>query len=152
VLAKLFIDCFPNTLDTTVVPGTFAGKPDTAVLTGNIAATWPRDSSAQLWPYLNLAAGDLRLRALLEGAIRRQTRAHGLLRGANAIPGSSAGQPEWESADRMKDEYVGPGNTCDASGFGRSGKGQRLHPRKLYPEQLTGLYPCLVCVGEHPVW
>jgi meiotically up-regulated gene 157 (Mug157) protein len=102
VLAKLFIDCFPNTLDTTVVPGTFAGKPDTAVLTGNIAATWPRDSSAQLWPYLTLAAGDLRLRALLEQAIRRQTRAHGLLRGANAIPGSSAGQPEWESADRMK--------------------------------------------------
>lgn len=73
-LATLFVNCFPNTLDTTVEPGTFEGRPDTAVLTGDIAAMWLRDSSAQVWPYLPLAAKDERLRALLEGVIRRQAR------------------------------------------------------------------------------
>lgn len=74
MLAELFVNCYPNTLDTTVEPGTFEGKPDTAVITGDIAAMWLRDSSAQVWPYLPLAAKDDRLRALLEGVIRRQAR------------------------------------------------------------------------------
>jgi meiotically up-regulated gene 157 (Mug157) protein len=74
VLAALFVNCFPNTLDTTVVPGQFEGKPDTAVLTGDIEAMWLRDSSAQVWPYLPLAGKDVALRQLLEGVIRRQTR------------------------------------------------------------------------------
>lgn len=74
VLASLFVSCFPNTLDTTVEPGTFEGKPDTAVLTGDIAAMWLRDSSAQVWPYLPLAKNDRKLRDLLEGVIRRQAR------------------------------------------------------------------------------
>jgi meiotically up-regulated gene 157 (Mug157) protein len=73
-LAALFENCFPNTLDTTVEPGIFAGKPDTVVITGDIAAMWLRDSSAQVWPYLPLASKDARLRSLLEGVIRRQTR------------------------------------------------------------------------------
>lgn len=73
-LAVLFANCFPNTLDTTVRVGTFEGKPDTVVLTGDIAAMWLRDSSAQVWPYLALAAKDLPLRKLLEGVIRRQAR------------------------------------------------------------------------------
>ena len=74
LLACLFTNCFPNTLDTTVHPGTFEGKPDTAVLTGDIAAMWLRDSSAQVWPYLSLASKDRSLRDLLEGVIRRQVR------------------------------------------------------------------------------
>ncbi len=74
VLAVLFANCFPNTLDTTVQPGTFEGKPDTVVLTGDIAAMWLRDSSAQVWPYLPLASKDRSLRQLLEGVIRRQAR------------------------------------------------------------------------------
>ncbi len=74
VLASIFTNCFPNTLDTTVQPGTFERKPDTAVITGDIPAMWLRDSSAQVWPYLPLAAKDAPLRALLEGVIRRQTR------------------------------------------------------------------------------
>ncbi len=73
-LARLFYNCFPNTLDTTVEPGAFEGKPDTVVITGDIAAMWQRDSSAQVWPYLDLARKDDRLRRLLEGVIRRQTR------------------------------------------------------------------------------
>lgn len=74
LLAELFVNCFPNTLDTTVLPGQFEGKPDTAVLTGDIAAMWLRDSSAQVWPYLPLVVKDAALRQLLEGVIRRQTR------------------------------------------------------------------------------
>ena len=73
-LATIFENCYPNTLDTTVFPGTFEGKPDTYVVTGDIDAMWLRDSSAQLWPYLPLAKKDPQLRALLEGAIRRQAR------------------------------------------------------------------------------
>jgi hypothetical protein len=73
-LATLFENCFPNTLDTTVWPGTFEGKPDTYVVTGDIDAMWLRDSSAQLWPYLPLAKEDAPLRELIEGAIRRQAR------------------------------------------------------------------------------
>jgi meiotically up-regulated gene 157 (Mug157) protein len=73
-LARLFSNCFPNTLDTTVEPGAFEGKPDTVVITGDIPAMWQRDSSAQVWPYLDLARKDDRLRSLIEGVIRRQTR------------------------------------------------------------------------------
>ncbi len=73
-LAAIFANCFPNTLDTTVYPDSFEGKPDTYVITGDIDAMWLRDSSAQLWPYLRLAREDEPLRELLEGAIRRQAR------------------------------------------------------------------------------
>lgn len=73
-LRRMFVNCFPNTLDTTVQPGEFDGHPDTAVITGDIPAMWLRDSSAQVWPYLPLAATDAALRKLLEGVIRRQTR------------------------------------------------------------------------------
>lgn len=73
-LSLLFQNCFPNTLDTTVEPGTYEGKPDTAVITGDIPAMWLRDSSAQVWPYLPLARRDPALLRLLEGVIRRQAR------------------------------------------------------------------------------
>jgi len=73
-LAELFVNCYPNTLDTTVSLATFEGKPDTTVITGDIPAMWLRDSSAQVWPYMPVAKSDLGLRELLEGVIRRQTR------------------------------------------------------------------------------
>jgi len=73
-LRVIFANCFPNTLDTTVWPGSFAGKPDTYVVTGDIDAMWLRDSSAQLWPYLSLLKRDAKLRELVEGVIRRQGR------------------------------------------------------------------------------
>ena len=73
-LATIFENCFPNTLDTTVFPGSFEGKPDTYIVTGDIDAMWLRDSSAQVWPYVPLAKEDKHLRELLEGAIRRQAR------------------------------------------------------------------------------
>ncbi len=73
-LATIFENCFPNTLDTTVYPGSFEGRPDTYIVTGDIDAMWLRDSSAQVWPYLQLAKEDAGLRELLEGVIRRQAR------------------------------------------------------------------------------
>ena len=71
-LAWLFGNCFPNTLDTTVEAGMYEGKPDTAVITGDIPAMWLRDSCAQVWPYLPFARGDEPLRRMFEGLFRRQ--------------------------------------------------------------------------------
>jgi uncharacterized protein len=73
-LAWLFSNCLPNTLDTTVTFGSFQGKPDTVVVTGDIPAMWMRDSSAQVWPYLQFIREDGHLARLIEGIIRRQTR------------------------------------------------------------------------------
>ena len=73
-LGWLFSNCLPNTLDTTVRFGEFAGKPDTVVVTGDIPAMWLRDSSAQVWPYLSFVSQDADLARLIEGIIRRQTR------------------------------------------------------------------------------
>lgn len=73
-LAAMFERCFPNPLDTTVYPGTFEGKPDTYVVTGDIDAMWLRDSAAQMWPYLRFAKQDPKLGTLIEGLVRRQAR------------------------------------------------------------------------------
>ena len=73
-LSRLFENCYPNTLDTTVRTGTIDGKPDTFVITGDIPAMWLRDSSAQVWPYLPLAKRDTKLRMLLAGVVHRQAR------------------------------------------------------------------------------
>ncbi|HEX8446088.1 MAG TPA: glycoside hydrolase family 125 protein [Sphingomonas sp.] len=73
-LAWMFGNCYPNTLDTTVFMGTVDGKPDAFVITGDIDAMWLRDSSAQLQPYLPLAASDPALRTMFRGVIARQAR------------------------------------------------------------------------------
>lgn len=71
--AWLFENCFPNTLDTTVTHRIVNGKPDTYVITGDIDAMWLRDSTAQVWPYLDFMKSDEPLRNLVAGVINRQT-------------------------------------------------------------------------------
>lgn len=70
-LRTIFANCLPNTLDTTVFPGTRDGKPDTFVITGDIDALWLRDSSAQMHPYLPFAKSDAKLATVIEGLIHR---------------------------------------------------------------------------------
>lgn len=73
-LAWMFVNCFPNTLDTTVLfeEQDSCGLPDTFVYTGDIHAMWLRDSGAQVFPYVKLAKNDAHLRKMLAGVLLRQ--------------------------------------------------------------------------------
>ncbi len=94
-LAWLFENCFPNTLDTTVFYSEKEGRPDTFVITGDIHAMWLRDSSAQVWPYLSLAASDSRLKDLIAGVINRQVKCIHIDPYANAFNDGPTGS-EWK--------------------------------------------------------
>ena len=72
-LAWMFGNCFPNTLDTTVhYSVTDDGDDDTFVYTGDIHAMWLRDSGAQVWPYVQFAKKDDKVKKMVRGTILRQ--------------------------------------------------------------------------------
>lgn len=71
-LAWMFSNCFPNTLDTTVRYRNAEGEDDTFIYTGDIHAMWLRDSGAQVWPYVQFADRDPKLRSMIAGVINRQ--------------------------------------------------------------------------------
>ena len=73
-LAWMFENCYPNTLDTTVNFSGTSEQPDTFIITGDIDATWLRDSACQVWPYLPLAKDDPDLRRMFRGLVARQAR------------------------------------------------------------------------------
>lgn len=72
-LSWLFENCFPNTLDTTVFYSEKNGRPSTYVITGDIDAMWLRDSSAQVYPYIQFMNEDPKLQQLIAGVINQQT-------------------------------------------------------------------------------
>jgi meiotically up-regulated gene 157 (Mug157) protein len=73
-IRRLFTQCLPNTLDTTVYYHKDRdGFPDTYIVTGDIPAMWLRDSTNQVWPYLRFIQEDPALKNLFQGLIRRQT-------------------------------------------------------------------------------
>ena len=68
-LVKLYRNCYPNTLETTIE----AMKDGSVfVLTGDIPAMWLRDSTAQVSHYLPLAAEDEEVRNIIKGVIKSQ--------------------------------------------------------------------------------
>lgn len=72
-LRRMFIQCLPNTLDTTVYYSeNKRGVPDTYIVTGDIPAMWLRDSTNQIWPYLRFIKQDKKLQNLFIGLINRQ--------------------------------------------------------------------------------
>ena len=83
-LAWMFANCFPNTLESTVHYRVIDGEDDTFVYTGDIPAMWLRDSGAQVWPYVQLANDDPRLKKMLRGVILRQLKCINIDRYANA--------------------------------------------------------------------
>lgn len=84
-LAWMFANCFPNTLETTIHYRLIDGEDDTFVYTGDIPAMWLRDSGAQVWPYVQFANKDEKLRKMIRGVILRQFKCINIDRYANAF-------------------------------------------------------------------
>ena len=68
-LKQLFINCYPNTLDTTIKMGEKGGVAYTYIITGDIDAMWLRDSSAQVHPFIRFVNEDKELDLLVRGLI-----------------------------------------------------------------------------------
>jgi len=97
-LAWMFVNCFPNTIDTTVhyTESDAQGLPDTFVYTGDIHAMWLRDSGAQVFPYVKLAPQDKHLQRMLAGVVLRQFRCINIDPFANAFNYAPNPDGEWQ--------------------------------------------------------
>ena len=68
-LAKLYRNCYPNTLETATE---FMPDGSVFVLTGDIPAMWLRDSTAEVSHYIPLAKDNEDIRDIIKGVIKRQ--------------------------------------------------------------------------------
>ncbi|THF77756.1 glycoside hydrolase family 125 protein [Cohnella fermenti] len=94
-LQRLFRNCFPNTLETTtklLADGT------TFVITGDIPASWLRDSVEQVIHYIPYAKGDSDLQRIISGLIKRHTEYVLIDPYANAF-NESANEWHWDPSD-----------------------------------------------------
>ena len=69
-LYKIFSNCYPNTLDTTIDYN--KEKNETFIITGDIQAMWLRDSSLQIYPYLKHCLKDISLSNMIKGLFNKQ--------------------------------------------------------------------------------
>lgn len=101
-IAILFDNCYSNTLQKTVErleDGT------TYVITGDIPAMWLRDSTAQMRPYLFLAADNEDIADILEGLIKRQIAYIHIDPYANAFNREANGAC-WELDETLRNDWV----------------------------------------------
>lgn len=101
-LMELFVNCYTNTLDTTVKR---MENNTTHVITGDIPAMWLRDSAAQLRPYIFLAKENEEIRELIAGLVRRQFMCINIDEYANAFNDAPSGAC-WEKDDPNQNPWV----------------------------------------------
>lgn len=73
-IKRMFFQCFPNSLDTTVYYSENDGVKDSFIVTGDIPAMWLRDSTNQVWPYLRFVSDDKELQDMFIGLLNRQSK------------------------------------------------------------------------------
>ncbi|ULO04923.1 glycoside hydrolase family 125 protein [Paenibacillus sp. 19GGS1-52] len=94
-LLQLFRNCYPNTLATTTK---LMDDGTTFVITGDIPASWLRDSVEQIIHYVPIANNDLDLKRIISGLIKRHIQYIHIDPYANAF-NESANDWHWNATD-----------------------------------------------------